>query len=88
MRLSKASRCVNCNKLLDAATVTNKKDDVIPREGNITVCMYCGHVMVFGRGLALRDPTGVEIVEMAGCSELVRAQAMREYITKNRKKRT
>src|SRR5258707_1048262 len=47
------SDCPSCRKPLDAATGIN--GDVRPAPGDVTVCLYCGHIMVFADDLTVRD---------------------------------
>jgi hypothetical protein len=42
-----------------------------PRDGDMTVCLYCRHVMIYNADLSLRNPTDEEIVEIAGDPALV-----------------
>jgi len=73
------SYCTNCKKLLDGATAATKPT-ALPEEGCISICIYCGHVMVFGKGLILRNPTEAEMIEIAGNSDLVKIQTARKML--------
>jgi hypothetical protein len=74
------TRCVNCNKLLDgAAAIAGSRG---PRPGDVTVCLDCRHLMVYGDDLQLRNPTDDEIVEMAGTPELILGMKMLEHFDK------
>jgi len=42
--------------------------------GDATVCLTCGHLMVFGEDLLLRNPTDAEIVKFAGDKRLLAVQ--------------
>ena len=66
----KPSACTACSKVLDGATAvmetaSQRERNVLPGPGDFTVC-FCGHLMVFGDDLILRDPTPEEIVQIAG----------------------
>jgi hypothetical protein len=41
-------------------------NNVKPEPGQFTVCIRCGHLMVFAEDLSLRDPTDKEAYEIAG----------------------
>jgi hypothetical protein len=74
------SRCTNCGKQIDAATVVT--DDpahltVAPSPGDFTVCIACGHVMFFADDLALRDPTAEDIKIVAGDPRILAIQRAR-----------
>lgn len=66
------SPCVNCAKLLDAASMfTFGDEEATPDEGDFTVCLYCRHLMVFNADLSLRNPTDDEIKLIAGDQRVV-----------------
>jgi hypothetical protein len=48
----------------------------------VTVCIYCGHIMVYGEGLTLRDPTPAEMAEVAGDRRILMVQKMRQNFEK------
>lgn len=68
------SICLDCGKKLDAAT--SSTDDSSPSAGDVTICFYCGHVMVFAADLTLRAPTDTEMYEIAGDKQLLQAQRL------------
>ena len=62
-------RCLNCGHRLNAAS--SFFDETPPHPGDATVCIECGHVMVFGDDMKMREPTGAEVVELAGNEQLL-----------------
>lgn len=60
--------CPSCSKRLEVATGIGVAK---PKPGNVTVCLYCGHVLVFGEGLTLREPTSKEMHQIAGNKEVL-----------------
>lgn len=69
------SMCLNCGKRLNAATAL--AGEIGPQPGNFTVCLDCGHLMVFAADLTLRAPIDAELTEIAGDPGLVRLQRIR-----------
>ena len=62
--------CLSCGKGLDAAAQIGAGMPS-PSEGDVTVCLYCRHVMIYNADLSLRNPTDAEVVEIAGDPRLV-----------------
>lgn len=52
------SRCIRCGDKHDAASCVGEEHG--PGPGDITICITCGHVMVFTDDLALRELTSAE----------------------------
>ena len=72
--------CTACGAECDGATCTDLKS--APSPGDVTVCAYCGHIMVFGDNLKLRDPTADECKEIAGDERILTVQKIRKEIFK------
>jgi hypothetical protein len=49
-------------------------DDFTPRPGDLTVCLYCGHLQAFDADLKLRNLTDEEMHAIAGDEKLLAAQ--------------
>lgn len=64
-------RCLSCSAEMTAAT--NVSGEGMPEVGDVTVCLYCGHLMEFGIGLVLVQPTDETIVKYAGHQDLLKA---------------
>ncbi len=75
------SYCLDCGGLCDAATAFERR----PKSGDITVCLYCGHVMAFDRKLRLRELTPQEMYEIAGSPRILAIQRARALFTKDKK---
>jgi len=56
--------------------VDNKEDDK-PASGDVTVCLYCGHIMAFAEDLSLRELTNEEAREVAGDKRILAIQRAR-----------
>jgi rubredoxin len=72
-----SSECTNCGFILDGATgiaEDGHKGDLVPDPGDATVCIMCGHLMVFTDELKLRDLTDAEIIKAAGDKRILMAQ--------------
>jgi DNA-directed RNA polymerase subunit RPC12/RpoP len=69
--------CLNCGEKIDAAARTLDKDDDRPGPGDVAICFYCGHLMIYADDMSVREPTGEEVVELAGDPEIVEGMRMR-----------
>jgi ribosomal protein S27E len=81
-----ATSCPSCGKTLDMATGATGRHR--PKEGDFTVCFYCGHVLVFGEGLKLHEPNDREMHAVAGNKLLLRMQQVRVEALKRFEKKT
>ncbi len=54
------SRCIQCGKFFDAATGVQSR---IPKEGDVSICGYCGKLMFFTSDKKLRPATDGEMEE-------------------------
>ena len=77
-----ASPCLSCGKRNDATT--SCFGDNVPSAGDVTVCFYCGHIMVFNNDLTLRNPTNAEIRHIAGDRRILAVQRARKKISHER----
>ena len=75
--LIKGANCAFCGKTLDA---TSGIDAPRPEEGDFSLCFYCGFLMVFSEGDALRAATAKEREDFA-------AHSPREYELSKRLRR-
>jgi len=82
-----AAYCTNCKKLVDGATAISDPK-ARPHKGDFTICIYCGHVMIFDKGLTLRDLTDVEMVEIAGNRDVIKIQTARKMLLDERGNRS
>lgn len=58
------SACTACGKILDGADEAFG-GDTPPKPGDITMCVYCGHLMGFNADLTLRDVNVEEAHDIA-----------------------
>lgn len=79
VRMGKAT-CLNCAAELDGATGLDVKGAVRPAPGDFTVCLYCGHLMVFDEALQFRELTAKELFEMAADRRLVEVSRARHQM--------
>jgi hypothetical protein len=68
---TKSNTCLGCGKLTDAATVVGEEGKIKPKPDDVTVCLYCGHLMAFDQELRFRALTDNEIKEFAGDDRIV-----------------
>jgi hypothetical protein len=74
------SSCTNCGRFLHGITGVDVDEDDRPNPGSITICLYCGHVMVFADDLTLRNPTVIEQIKIAGDPRILAIQRARSKI--------
>lgn len=55
-------KCPVCSEILDGAT--NVTDDTSPQKGDVSICVYCGSVLVFNEDQTLRIATDEELKSM------------------------
>lgn len=78
------SYCTACKHPLTGATEVNTgADPGPPTPGCYTFCIYCGHLMVFGDDLRLRDLKPDEVDEIEDIPDLLRV--MQTLATMRRK---
>ncbi len=78
--------CPSCGKRLDRSTGVSEegeylKEEVEPRPGDITVCVYCSEVLTFTEDMQLRQATPDEVLEL-GLLALSRAQYVAKLFRK------
>ena len=76
------SPCLNCGKELDAAT--DAFGDSAPGRGDFTICLDCGHVMVFGKKLRLCNPNRKQQIAIAGDPRLIMLQNVMARVKKEK----
>lgn len=72
------SPCRGCGKLLNGAAEAFGR--ARPHPGNISVCIYCGHLMAFADDMTLRDLTDEEMHEIAGDPMIIAVQRARAKV--------
>jgi hypothetical protein len=70
------SSCTGCGKRVDGATPIDDKT-ATPDPGDVTVCIYCGHIMAYADDLQLRNLTAVEMHEVAGDERILAVMQLR-----------
>lgn len=65
--------CWHCDRMLDAASGFGPTKEMVPHEGAISLCMYCGVVSIFGSDLALLPVTREQLDEMETDEDFMRA---------------
>lgn len=56
------NECPHCHSELDSNTDPTGKE--VPQEGDVTVCLYCQNILMFGKNLTYRLPTEEELTEL------------------------
>lgn len=80
--------CVNCGKRMGVASASPVDPDPRPpQEGDVSVCLYCSHVMIFSADRTYRAPTPEEMDEIASDPDVLNLlQAMHRLRTAMRDK--
>lgn len=65
--------CPKCGYKFDRASKVYGEGT--PKPGDITLCLKCGHVMVFGPGMVVREPTSEEQASIAQDERITRARS-------------
>jgi len=77
----KASDCLNCHKSVDGISqVGTNPDSEGPKPGDVTICIYCGHLMSFEDDRSLRNLNDEEIVAVAGDKRILVMQLARAML--------
>ena len=74
--------CLSCHKVMDAAMSVH--NDNKPKDGDITVCMYCGHIMAFDADYKLVNLSDEQMREVAGDPRIIEIQRARGEIMKKK----
>jgi hypothetical protein len=80
-----ATNCLNCFHILDVHDTFGKKD-AKPKEGDISLCGYCGHIMAFNADGTVRPLTSKEVYDIAGDPKLIKLEAVRTIVFGKAKK--
>jgi len=75
-------KCLRCGHEFDSASAVGR--DATPKEGDATLCIGCGHLMVFGADLMLRELTEDEHLEMGMDPRVRAAQDAIAHVNKKR----
>lgn len=75
--------CLGCGKLFDEATQVGR-GNAAPRPGDATICLECGHVMMFDKNRRVREPTGRELIDLAGDLRIMMTKFTIEQIKRER----
>lgn len=76
-------RCINCGWSLSGTILIDPRQPAAqPSDGDVTVCLYCGHIMCFvicrDRHIMLRNPKDEELYDIAGRQDIVAFQKVRK----------
>lgn len=83
------SRCLNCGlELTGAAGVVDQTETgvPVPSAGDFTVCIGCGHVMVFDERLNLRQLDDSEAKSMDGDDRIMLLKAAQRRLHRDQKR--
>lgn len=72
--------CIACGKDLDAATGVTKAGG--PKSGDVSICLYCGNIAIFGKHRRLRPPTDAEMATIVKDPRVIEMQQARAEVMK------
>ena len=72
------SMCPICGYVMDAATVADGGPPVVPKDGDMSVCLKCGTILIFVDGIHLRLATPDEVVACPDAAEV--SEQVRRYV--------
>lgn len=78
--------CLGCGSPIDGATNVGEKDSA-PDPDDIIVCIYCGHIQAYDKGLKLRELTPEEQLYIAGDPRILAIQRARAIAEKKEKEK-
>lgn len=65
-------KCPFCDYKVDCASAIKGKNK--PSEGDVSLCLSCAQILIFGKGLKLRVPTQEEYIEASNMKSLKEMQ--------------
>jgi hypothetical protein len=72
------AKCSACGYKMDRSTAAF--GEAQPNEGDLSMCLNCGHVSIFDKQLRLRQPTPGEKAIIDADPRLIHAQLARSYV--------
>lgn len=66
--------CAVCGHKLDGASGVG--NNTVPKPGDVSICIRCTNISVFGDDLKLRKPTENEMKELGRDSNVLKAMAL------------
>lgn len=76
------AHCPNCKALINAAVTVDGAS--VPQDGDLTVCLYCGHICAYDENQQLRDLTDQEAYDAAGDPDILYAMEISATFRKMR----
>jgi hypothetical protein len=80
-------RCLKCDTLFDEATQASRGARGGPKPGDATICLHCGHIMMFDKNRRVRELTGEEMIQVAGDIRIVEIEFFRNMVMQERGKK-
>jgi len=73
-------KCLVCDTRLNHAA--DLKDCIPPNPGDLTICLYCHHLMTFQDDLTLRNATQEELKELEDDPQFAEIKAFTDFYKK------
>lgn len=79
----KPFNCLKCGKNLNSTTVVNDEDESRPKEGDYSICFYCGNIAVYNKEQTIDELTVEEQEEIMKTNKEIR-EVVTVILLKNR----
>ena len=80
---AEGNKCLSCGAKADGSTSI---EGAVPKVGDVTVCLSCGHVMEFGLGLTLVELSDATLMNIAGDPDFLKVVGIAGYLRDKMKK--
>lgn len=77
--------CPKCGYLMNKSTDAFSSS-VKPTEGDVSMCLMCGNLMLFNADLSVREPTEAERRELSVLPQIVEVDIVRASVISNKRK--
>jgi Zn ribbon nucleic-acid-binding protein len=80
-------KCPQCGYLIDTTVEAYGDIGNLPNPGDVSMCISCGHAMLFNEDLTVREPTEKEALVINLMPEVMEAQLARSHLVGDKLKK-
>jgi len=81
------NKCLKCDYLMDCSEPAFEEEDIMPTEGDMTMCLKCGEIMIFNKDLTVRIPNKEERERIQSDPRIMQMQIIRSGIVPDERKK-